>query len=233
MLSITELTGGYGGRPVLHDLTLHVDPGETVALLGVNTAGKTSLIRALCGILPDCRGTVRLGEQDLSQSAPFDRVAAGLACVPEGRHVFPRMSVEENLMLGAYHRRTEDLTEDMEQCFTLFERLRERRRQMAGTLSGGEQQMVAVCRALMAKPRLLLMDEPSHGLAPLMVEEVHGAIAKVNAAGIGVLLVEQNLKSALRIASRGYVISSGRIVMEGTAEELSTNQDVKRSYLGM
>jgi branched-chain amino acid transport system ATP-binding protein len=153
--------------------------------------------------------------------------------VPEGRHVFGEMTVFENLLMGAYHRRKENLDQDLLDCFKLFPRVEERRTQAAGTLSGGEQQMVAICRALMAKPKLLVLDEPSHGLAPLMVEEVHSAIRKVNARGIGVLLVEQNVSSALKVVNRGYVLESGRIALSGTSSELESNADIRRTYLGI
>jgi len=233
MLSIRNLTGGYGPRPVLEDVSIEVKTGETVAILGANTAGKTSLIRAICGQLPKVRGDIEFGGLNLRELPAHRRVRAGIACVPEGRHVFSEMSVYDNLLLGAYSRRKHDLGEDIDACFTLFPRLAERRTQMAGTLSGGEQQMVAFCRALMAKPSLLLLDEPSHGLAPKMVDEVHGAIMKVNARGISVLLIEQNVASALRVVSRAYVLESGRIAMQGTASELESNDEIRRAYLGI
>lgn len=233
MLSIRNLTGSYGPRPVLEDVSIEVSAGETVAILGANTAGKTSLIRAICGQLPRVSGDIEFQGRSLRALPAHRRVTAGVACVPEGRHVFPDMSVYDNLLLGAYSRRKQDLTQDLEASFTLFPRLAERRSQLAGTLSGGEQQMVAFCRALMAKPRLLLLDEPSHGLAPMMVDEVHAAITKVNEQGIAVLLIEQNVASALRVVSRAYVLESGRIVMQGTAAELESNDDIRRTYLGI
>ncbi|OZI77203.1 ABC transporter ATP-binding protein [Bordetella genomosp. 12] len=233
MLSIRNLTGGYGPRPVLHDVNIDVQAGETVAILGANTAGKTSIIRAICGQLPKLSGTIAFEGRNLTELPAHRRVNAGVACVPEGRHVFPEMSVHDNLLLGAYNRRGADLSADIQACFTLFPRLAERRGQMAGTLSGGEQQMVAFCRALMARPRLLLLDEPSHGLAPMMVDEVHDAILKVNAQGISVLLIEQNVASALRVVGRAYVLESGRIAMHGSAAELESNDDIRRTYLGI
>ncbi|RTL49506.1 MAG: ABC transporter ATP-binding protein [Bradyrhizobiaceae bacterium] len=233
MLRIRNLSGGYGHRTVISDIGLDVSDGETVALLGANTAGKTTLIRAIVGSLPVVRGEISFGGQDIIRLPGHQRVALGIACVPEGRHVFNRMSVIDNLMMGAYYRRSENLAPDLADCYALFPRVEERREQAAGTLSGGEQQMVAICRALMAKPKLLVLDEPSHGLAPLMVEEVHSAIRKVNARGIGVLLVEQNVTSALKVVDRGYVLESGVIALSGTSRELQANDEVRRTYLGI
>lgn len=233
MLRIRDLTGGYGQRPVISDISLDVAEGETVALLGANTAGKTTLIRAIVGALPVATGEISFDGQDISHLRGHQRVARGIACVPEGRHVFSQMSVIDNLMMGAFYRRSDNLASDLSDCYTLFPRVQERRLQAAGTLSGGEQQMVAICRALMAKPKLLVLDEPSHGLAPLMVEEVHTAIRKVNARGIGVLLVEQNVSSALKVVNRGYVLESGVIALSGTSQELQANDEVRRTYLGI
>lgn len=233
MLRIRDLTGGYGQRPVISNICLDVAEGETVALLGANTAGKTTLIRAIVGSLPVVTGEISFDGQDISRLPGHQRVALGIACVPEGRHVFSQMSVIDNLMMGAYYRRSDDLGSDLADCYALFPRVQERRLQAAGTLSGGEQQMVAICRALMAKPKLLVLDEPSHGLAPLMVEEVHMAIRKVNARGIGVLLVEQNVSSALKVVNRGYVLESGAIALSGTSQELQANDEVRRTYLGI
>jgi branched-chain amino acid transport system ATP-binding protein len=233
MLNLLDVSGGYGPRLVIEGVSIEVKAGETVAILGANTAGKTSLIRAILGLLPKRSGNVTFGGADISQVPAHKRTALGLACVPEGRHVFTEMSVIDNLLLGAYHRRKEINQQDIQDCFDLFPRLKERRDQRAGTLSGGEQQMVAIGRALMAKPSMLLLDEPSHGLAPLMVAEVHRAISAVNARGIGVLLVEQNVASALKIVNRGYVLENGRVALTGTAEELAGNDEVRRTYLGI
>lgn len=233
MLTLHEVSGGYGPRRVVDGISIQIDAGETVAILGANTAGKTTLIRAIAGLLPWVKGQIDFFDESLLSVPAHRRVSRGLALVPEGRHVFPLMSVEENLLTGAYHRRTETRSDDLDRCFELFPRLLERRLQTAGTLSGGEQQMVAIARALMAEPKILLMDEPSHGLAPLMVAEVHGAIRKVNARGIAVLLVEQNVKNALKVASRGYVLENGRVAISGTAAELESNDEVRRSYLGI
>jgi branched-chain amino acid transport system ATP-binding protein len=233
MLRIRDLTGGYGPRPVISHINLDVAEGETVALLGANTAGKTTLIRAIVGVLPRVSGEIAFEDKAISGLPSQQRVALGIACVPEGRHVFGEMSVLENLMMGAYHRRKDNLEQDLSDCFALFPRVKERRTQAAGTLSGGEQQMVAICRALMAKPKLLVLDEPSHGLAPLMVEEVHNAIREVNARGIGVLLVEQNVSSALKVVNRGYVLESGQVALSGISSELESNADIRRTYLGI
>ena len=202
MFSTRELSGGYGGRAIISDVTLTVGEGETVAVLGANTAGKTTLVRAIAGLLPVTRGRIDLSGEDIRRMPAHRRVAAGIALVPEGRHVFPRMSVEENLLMGAYHRRREVAAAELDTPFALFPRLRERRTQHAATLSGGEQQMVAIGRALMAKPRLLLLDEPSHGLSPLLVAEVHAAIARINALGLSVLLIEQAVAGQDRFGGR-------------------------------
>ncbi|MBB5391308.1 MULTISPECIES: ABC transporter ATP-binding protein [unclassified Herbaspirillum] len=233
MLSLHNVTGGYGRRTVLDDISLQVRAGETVAILGANTAGKTSLMRAILGLLPRCSGRIEFGSKDISSVPAHRRVEHGLACVPEGRHVFADMTVQDNLLLGGYHRRRQIEQRDIEDCFRLFPRLQERQLQKAGTLSGGEQQMVAIGRALMSRPAMLLLDEPSHGLAPLMVAEVHAAISEVNQRGISVLLVEQNVAAALKIVSRGYVLEAGRIAVAGTTAELASNDDIRRTYLGI
>lgn len=233
MLKLNNISGGYGRRQVLHDVSIDVASGETVAILGANTAGKTSLIRSILGLLPHQQGTVIFNGEDITQVPAHKRVACGIACVPEGRHVFADMTVIDNLMIGAYYRKSYITDADLDECFNLFPRLKERRLQKAGTLSGGEQQMVAIGRALMAKPSLLLLDEPSHGLAPLMVAEVHSAISTVNKRGIGVLLVEQNVTSALKIVSRGYVLENGCVAVSGTTAELSSNDEIRRTYLGI
>jgi branched-chain amino acid transport system ATP-binding protein len=233
MLRIESLCGGYGLRQILHDINLHVDDGETVAVLGANTAGKTSLMRAIAGVLPKSTGEIDFGGGRIDQVVAHRRVERGVALVPEGRHIFPNMTVDENLQLGAFHRRSSITAADYEQCYAMFPRLKERRLQLAGTLSGGEQQMVAIGRALMARPKLLLLDEPSHGLAPLMVAEVHAAISAVNKLGLAVLLVEQNVASALKIVSRAYVLEAGRIALQGSTAELSANENIRRTYLGI
>jgi branched-chain amino acid transport system ATP-binding protein len=233
MLRIRDLTGGYGVKPVIADINIDLRPGETIAVLGANTAGKTTLIRAIAGLLPKIRGQILYKGEDILAVPAHRRVALGIALVPEGRMVFPHMSVEENLMVGAYHRRRSISPDDIKACFDLFPRLKERRGQYAGSLSGGEQQMVAIGRALMAKPALLLLDKPSHGLAPILVEEVHQAIERINRSGISVLLVEQNVVGALRLVERAYVLESGKVAMSGTAAELKANDELRRTYLGV
>lgn len=233
MIRVTNLSAGYGGRPVLSDISLHVAHGETVAVLGANTAGKTTLIKSIGGLLPAVTGSIEFAGEEIIALPAHQRVSRGLAVVPEGRHVFPEMTVEENLLIGAYHRRKQMLSEDILNCFTMFPRLKERRGQKVASMSGGEQQMVAICRALMSKPKLLMLDEPGHGLAPLMVEEVHNAVRGINATGVSVLLVEQNVASALELVQRAYVIEGGHITLSGTARELANNDDVRRSYLGI
>ncbi|MGE5653427.1 MAG: ATP-binding cassette domain-containing protein [Bacillota bacterium] len=230
MLEINGLSAGYGDYDILHDLSLTVSAGETVVLLGANAAGKTTLMKTLSGTLDIRAGHVRFSGDSITTASPAQRVQKGLVHVPEGRRVFPKLSVEENLLMGAYlHRQGKQ--ERMDAVFTLFPRLRERRTQMAGTLSGGEQQMLAVGRALMSKPTLLLLDEPSMGLAPVVVQQLFETIAAINRQGVTVLMVEQNAQLALSIAHRGYLLNGGRIVHEGTAAELLVDEAVKKAYL--
>jgi branched-chain amino acid transport system ATP-binding protein len=234
MLKIEKLHAGYGGPDVLHDISLHVEVGETVTLLGANTAGKSTLLRSISGLVPKVRGTIDFNGQSLLGRAAHAIPQTGIAHVPEGRHVFPLMSVYDNLVMGAYTLRKKGPVEaKIEAVFALFPRLRERRTQAAGSMSGGEQQMVAIGRALMLEPKLLLLDEPSHGLAPIVVDELHAALLRINATGVSVLLVEQNASLALSIAIRGYVLESGRLVLEGSADDLRSNDAVRRAYLGL
>jgi branched-chain amino acid transport system ATP-binding protein len=234
LLEIRGLCAGYGEIEVLHGIDLEVQDGEFVCIIGANTAGKSTILRAISRLVPHVTGSLRFAGADLAGYASHEIPKLGIAHVPEGRHVFSEMMVEENLMLGAFTaRHAADLASRMEAVFELFPRLRERRGQLAGTLSGGEQQMVAVGRALMLRPKLLLLDEPSHGLAPKVVEEMHDAFAKIHAGGTSILLVEQNVGLALDVATRGYVLESGRVALQGTSAELNANPAVRAAYLGI
>jgi len=236
MLRVTSLEAGYGKLRVLRSVSLHVNPGEIVILLGANGAGKTTLLKAICGILRPTAGQV-LFDRQAAHGASMERIVAmGCVLVPEGRQLFNPMTVKENLLLGSYlHARrglSAQVRRSLEDVYGLFPRLKERQAQLAGTLSGGEQQMLAIGRALMAAPKLILMDEPSMGLAPLAVEKIFQTVAQLPSRGITVLLVEQNARVSLSIASRGYVMETGQIVLAGSAQELMDNHDVRRAYLG-
>ncbi|KRE09637.1 ABC transporter ATP-binding protein [Bosea sp. Root381] len=233
LLAIEGLNAGYGAIDVLHDVSISVGAGEFVCVIGANTAGKSALLRTISGLVAS-RGSIRFDGTELVGRPSHLIPELGIAHVPEGRHVFPEMTVEENVMLGAYAvRSASDLAQRREQVMTMFPRLRERLSQLAGTLSGGEQQMVAIGRALMLKPRLLLLDEPSHGLAPKIVDELHDTFLAVSRTGTAILLVEQNTTLALSVAGRGYVLESGRVVLSGTSAELSGNDAVRSAYLGL
>ena len=236
MLRIRNLEVAYGKRLALRHVSLHVDPGEIVTLLGANGAGKTTLLRTVAGLQRAGAGSIAFRGAEVTRLAPERVVALGCSLVPEGRQVFATMPVRENLLLGAtvqYRRgRRREVEADLERAYQLFPRLLQRADQLAGTLSGGEQQMLAMARALMARPALVMLDEPSMGLAPLVVKDLFKAIQAIRAEGATVLLVEQNARGALRIADRGYVLETGRIVLEGSAESLLANRDVQRAYLG-
>jgi branched-chain amino acid transport system ATP-binding protein len=236
MLRIRNLDAGYGALTVLRRVSLHVKVGEIATLIGANGAGKTTLLRTVAGLVRARAGEVLFRGEDVTRGSTQRTVALGCSLVPEGRQVFADMPVRENLLLGAHvqYRRgkADEVRADLARMYALFPVLEERARQLAGTLSGGEQQMLAIARALMARPALLMLDEPSMGLAPIVVKEIFATLARVSAGGTTVLLVEQNARSALRIAHRGYVIENGRIVLEGSAEELAANRDVQRAYLG-
>jgi branched-chain amino acid transport system ATP-binding protein len=234
LLEIRQLRAGYGDAEVLHGIDLSVLRGEFVCIIGANTAGKSTILRAISRLIPKSSGIVRFDAVDLMTLAAHEIPALGIAHVPEGRQIFPEMTVEENLLLGAFTaRKAGDLPARIEDVFGLFPRLRERFRQLAGTLSGGEQQMVAVGRALMLRPKLLLLDEPSHGLAPKVVEEMHEAFKTIHKRGTSILLVEQNVELALDVASRGYVLEAGVVTLAGTASELRENPAVVTAYLGV
>jgi branched-chain amino acid transport system ATP-binding protein len=234
LLEVASLRVAYDRVEVLHGIDLSIARGEFVCVIGANTAGKSTLLRTISRLVPVTSGTIRFEGQDLLHR-PAHRVAEmGIGHVPEGRHVFPGLTVEENLLIGAYSMRHEGSpSERIEQVYALFGRLKERRRQAAGTLSGGEQQMVAVGRGLMLKPKLLLLDEPSHGLAPIVVEELHEALLSIHRRGVSVLLVEQNTAMALSVAQRGYVLEGGRVVLEGTVAALAGDDRVRSAYLGL
>ncbi len=237
MLRIKNLEAGYGPLKVLRKVSLHVGPGEIVTVIGANGAGKTTLLKTVAGLLEAREGEIRLGKDELRRVPPERIVFLGCSLVPEGRQLFAPMSVRENLLLGAsvqYRRKRDgEVREDLERVYGLFPRLRERDGQLAGTLSGGEQQMLAIARALLSRPKLLLLDEPSMGLAPRMVREIFAHVARLRREfGLTILLVEQNARGALAIADRGYVLETGRVVLQGPSEELLANKDVQRAYLG-
>ena len=232
MLALDALDVYYGEIHALKAVSLEVREREVVALLGNNGAGKTTTLRTISGLLVPRRGTVRFEEQPLTGVAPHAIVARGIAHVPEGRRIFNRLTVRENLMMGAYLRHDGGIAGDLDRVFALFPRLHERITQVAGTLSGGEQQMLAIGRALMARPKVLLLDEPSMGLAPVLVEQIFQTIVEVNRQGTTILLVEQNAAMALSIAHRGYVLETGAVVLSGTAATLGENAEVRRAYLG-
>ncbi len=232
MLRLDGVHVYYGEIHALKGVSLDVERGEIVALLGNNGAGKTTTLKTISGLLAPRRGTIHLEGAPLVGTPPHAVVGLGVGHVPEGRRIFNRLTVRENLMMGAFLRSDGDIDADLERAFALFPRLRERIAQVAGTLSGGEQQMLAIGRALMARPRLLLLDEPSMGLAPVLVEQIFETIGEVNRQGMTILLVEQNASMALSIAHRGYVLETGAIVLTGTATALSENAEVRRAYLG-
>jgi len=232
MLEVHELHVYYGEIHALKGISFEVGQGEIVTLLGNNGAGKTTTLRTLSGLLAPRTGEVRLDGASLVGVAPHAIVGRGITHVPEGRRIFNRLTVVENLEMGAYTRSDPDVGADMDRIFGVFPRLKERRAQVAGTLSGGEQQMLAIGRALMARPRLLLLDEPSMGLAPVIVEQIFDTVQRINREGVTILLVEQNAAMALAIAGRGYVLETGGIVLEGPAGALADNPEVRRAYLG-
>jgi branched-chain amino acid transport system ATP-binding protein len=237
MLRVLNLEAGYGPVRVLKGLSLHVGAGEAVAIIGANGAGKTTLLKTIAGVYRPRAGSVQFDKREVGGQAAERLVGMGCCLVPEGRHVFSTMTVRENLLLGGYSRRrgkdaATEMEAGLEQVYGLFGRLKERAGQLAGTLSGGEQQMLAIGRALMSRPRLLMIDEPSLGVAPLVIRSIYEAIAGLKRDGMTVLLVEQNARAALAVADRGYVVETGQIVLEGTSRELGDNPEVQRAYLG-
>jgi len=233
LLTVSGLVAGYGGVDVLRGIDMTVAAGEIVAVLGSNGVGKTTLNKALSGVLRPRAGTIRFDGREIQAAAPPAIVAAGLIHVPEGRKIFPDMSVRENLELGSYRRASANRRANLERVFAIFPRLRERVAQRAGTLSGGEQQMLAIGRGLMAEPRLLILDEPSLGLSPLLVEEMFGLVRTLNADGLSILLVEQNVVQSLDLAHRAYVLENGAFVLSGTGAELARNPELEKTYLGL
>lgn len=233
MLDIKNLSVSYGAIDAVKNISMHVDDGEIVSLIGANGAGKTTTLHTITGLMPAKSGSVMFNGHDLLKERNHNIVTYGMAHIPEGRHVFTRMSVQENLEMGAFSIKNDStMAADLDMVFDLFPRLKERRRQLAGTLSGGEQQMVAMGRALMSHPNTILMDEPSMGLSPKLVKEIFAIIRKLHAEGITVLLVEQNAKMALSIADRAYVLETGSITMEGDAKDLLHDEKVRKAYLG-
>ncbi|MFI4887430.1 MAG: ABC transporter ATP-binding protein [Burkholderiales bacterium] len=233
LLALDRLAVSYGGIQAVKGIDVTVGSGELVCLIGANGAGKTTTLKGICGLLPVKSGTIRYAGENITGGPSFTLVRRGLALVPEGRGVFGALTIEENLAMGAYARRDRDaIRNDTERAFTLFPRLKERRRQTAGTLSGGEQQMLAIARAMMSRPRLLLLDEPSMGLAPLMVQKVFETILGVAREGVTILLVEQNAKLALEVSHRGYVMESGEVTLAGNAASLLHDPKVRAAYLG-
>ena len=231
MLKIDELKVSYGGIEAVKGITFEVPDGKIVTLIGANGAGKSTTLRAIAGLVKPAHGRIHLQGEDITALSPDRIVSKGITLVPEGRHVFPDLTVLENLKIGAYLRH-DDLEDDIKWVYDLFPRLKERSWQAAGTLSGGEQQMLAVGRALMSRPKIIMMDEPSLGLAPIVVKGIFDIIREINKQGVTVLLIEQNANMALRIADVGYVLETGRITLTGSGRELLTNEAVKKAYLG-
>jgi branched-chain amino acid transport system ATP-binding protein len=233
LLEVKELHTFYGNIEALKGVSLEVEEGEVVTLIGSNGAGKSTTLRSISGLTPPREGTIKFDGKEIGETAPQEIVRLGISQAPEGRRVFPRMSVRENLELGAFLRRDESIRGDLDRVYELFPRLKERERQKAGTMSGGEQQMLAIGRALMAKPRLLLLDEPAMGLAPVLVERIYETVAEINRQGTTILLVEQNASFALDVAKRGYVLETGTVALSDTSDALRENPEVQRAYLGV
>lgn len=233
MLKISDLGVYYGGIHALRGVSLQVPENQIVTLVGANGAGKSTLLRAICNLVPVASGKIQFMNQNITGKNTVDIVKKGITMVPEGRRIFANLTVLENLHMGAYARKDKDeINQDIQEMYTLFPRLKERQWQIAGTLSGGEQQMLAIARALMSRPVLLMMDEPSLGLAPLLVKEVFRIIKDIHSKGMTILLIEQNATAALQIADYGYVLETGEIVLEGPGQELAVNEEVRKAYLG-
>ena len=231
MLKIKDLNINYGGINAVHDVSFEVEEGSIITLVGANGAGKSSILRSIAGVVTPKSGTIEFCGEDITGKSAEQVVKKGITLVPEGRRIFPDLTVIENIRIGAYLRK-DNLEDDIKWVYDLFPRLKERSWQMAGTLSGGEQQMLAVARALMSRPKLMMMDEPSLGLAPLIVRDIFSIIKEINKNGVTILLIEQNANMALKTADRGYVLETGRVKIEGTGAELLANEEVKKAYLG-
>jgi branched-chain amino acid transport system ATP-binding protein len=232
LLEVTDVRAHYGSIEALKGVSLTVEEGEVVTLIGSNGAGKSTTLRAISGLTPATSGKVEIAGEEITRVPAHEIVSRGIALAPEGRHCFARMTVRENLDLGAHRRRGPDIAADLERVYTLFPRLQERANQKAGTMSGGEQQMLAIGRALMARPRLLMLDEPSMGIAPILVQRIYETIGEINRSGVTILLVEQNANYALDISRRAYVLETGRVVLSGPSEDLRDDPEVQRAYLG-
>jgi branched-chain amino acid transport system ATP-binding protein len=232
LLEVSDIHAHYGAIEALKGVSLEVHEGEVVTLIGSNGAGKSTTLRSISGLTPASGGTVVFDGSDITMIPAHDIVGRGIALSPEGRHVFPRMTVRENLELGAHMRKREQTGEDFDRVFGLFPRLHERAKQKAGTMSGGEQQMLAIGRALMARPKLLMLDEPSMGIAPILVQRIYETIVEINRSGVAILLVEQNANYALDVSTRGYVLETGRVVLSGDSAQLRDDPEVQRAYLG-
>jgi branched-chain amino acid transport system ATP-binding protein len=233
LLEVDDIHTHYGAIEALKGVSLTVDESEVVTLIGSNGAGKSTTLRSISGLTPASTGRIVFDGEDITRVPAHEVVGRGIALAPEGRHVFPRMTVRENLELGAHRRRRgSELEEDFDRVFTLFPRLKERERQKAGTMSGGEQQMLAIGRALMARPKLLMLDEPSMGIAPILVQRIYETIGEINRSGVAILLVEQNANYALEISRRGYVLETGQVALLGKSAELRDDPEVQRAYLG-
>jgi branched-chain amino acid transport system ATP-binding protein len=232
LLEIEDIHTFYGGIEALKGISVEVEEGEVVTLIGANGAGKSTTLRSISGLTPPRHGRIRFDGTDISDTPPQDIVKLGISQAPEGRRIFPRMTVRENLELGAFLRHDDSIESDIRRVFDLFPRLEERERQKAGTMSGGEQQMLAIGRALMSNPKLLLLDEPSMGLAPVLVERIYETVAEINRQGTTILLVEQNANYALEVSSRGYVLETGSVTLTAPSSSLRENPDVQKAYLG-
>lgn len=235
ILEIENLEASYDGIPVLSNINIKIEKGSFVAVIGANTAGKSSLLKSISGLMPHLSGSIKFEEQNLTALKPHEIPFQGIAHVPEGRHIFPVMNVRENLLLGGFVKKdcAHEVTNNLDTVFNMFPKLKERSNQLAGTLSGGEQQMVAIGRALMSSPKLLLLDEPSHGLAPKIVQELHDTLLKIHSSGVTILLVEQNTKLALSVANYAFVLQMGKIVLEGPSSTLLNDSRIKEAYLGI